>query len=401
MKTDIVWTTSLFLLGSLLLGPIEKADAASFRVLYAFQGNPDGADPTGRLLLDKTGALYGIAGGGKNCGGYEYGCGTVFKINADGTENTLHLFSKHDGHFPTSLVRDGNGRLFGTTNYGGAWNWGTVFDLSHDGKEKVLYSFNGSNGYNPEGLSRDRDGNLYGESFYAGGCCGLVFKITPGGDESTLYTFRGGSDGANPAAGLIKDRAGNFYGTTFFGGGGTVCTWNPPSGCGTVYKLTPDGTETVLYAFSGGGDGANPQARLSSDKDGNLYGTTYFGGAYGYGVVFRLTPEGKETVLHSFTGGADGGYPGRVQFIGKFDKLYGTTVSGGETACASAGCGVIFTVTLDGTFEVLHTFTGGSDGALPLGELTKDTFGNLYGTAALGGVTNCDEGCGTVFKLKP
>jgi uncharacterized repeat protein (TIGR03803 family) len=314
------------------------------------------------------------------------------------------VFSKSDGNFPNAMIRGDRGNFVGTTTYGGTNNLGAVFKLTSQGRESIIFSFSSGTGEYPEDLSKDDAGNLYGVSYYTGAggaCCGLVFKIAPDGTETTFYSFHGGSDGANPAAGLIRDEAGNFYGTTFFGGGGNECGWQPPSGCGTVYKLAPDGTETVLYAFAGGSDGSNPQTRLTLDSAGNLYGSTYLGGSNEWGVVFKLAPNGVQTVLHSFSGGADGRSPGKVHFIDNSGKIYGTAFFGGNTGCGGIGCGTIFSLAPDGTLRVLHTFSDGSDGAWPNPELTYDGHGTLYGTTQLRGGGACSEGCGTVFKLSP
>jgi uncharacterized repeat protein (TIGR03803 family) len=286
-----------------------------------------------------------------------------------------------------------------------------VFKLSPNGTETVLHTFTGgSDGANPNGaLIADTAGNLYGNTTYGGdggscshfGGCGVVFKLSPDGTETVLHTFTGGSDGANPIAGLIADRAGNLYGTTFFGGGRGSCY----RGCGVVFKLSPDGAETVLHTFTGGSDGSSPEAPLIADSAGNLYGTTDYGGGIcsgpfaGCGVVFKLSPDGVETVLHTFTGGRDGADPSAGLIADRAGNLYGTTFfGGGRGSCyGGTGCGVVFKLSPDGAETMLHTFTGGSDGASPsvgLG-LIADTAGNLYGTTTSGGV----GANGVVFKL--
>ena len=186
---------------------------------------------------------------------------------------------------------------------------------------------------------------------WAGGAGGVVFKLSPGGTETLLYAFAGGSDGSGPVGGLISDTSGNFYGTTY-AGGGTGCA--DSRGCGTVFKLAPDGTETVLYAFKGGNDGATPFAGLVADKAGNVYGTTSAGGGSdcygaGCGSVFRLAPNGTETVLHSFGNGRDGAAPEATLLL-RQGTLYGTTSAGGSgegRGChreVDQGCGTIFSV---------------------------------------------------------
>jgi uncharacterized repeat protein (TIGR03803 family) len=194
---------------------------------------------------------------------------------------------------------------------------------------------------------------------------------------------------------LIHDSAGNLYGTTYYGGA---------NGAGTVFKVASTGTESVLYSFTGGSDGKWPQGRLVRDSLGNLYGTTYGGGLmncdgglHGCGVVFKLDTTGMETVLYSFTGATDGASPTAGLIRDGAGNLYGTTYAGGEANCplkGSAGCGVVFKVSKTGTMSVLHTFIN-SDGSNPAADLIRDSAGNLYGTTKFGG----GSGFGTVFKL--
>lgn len=265
----------------------------------------------------------------------------------------------------------------------------------------VLYAFTGgSDGGSPASrLVQDAPGNLYGTTPRGGmGCgpvfkeCGIVFKLDPSGKETVLYTFNGGADGGMPAGGLIQDASGNFYGTTSEGG---------DSGNGTVFRLDMIGNKTVLYSFIGGNDGARPSGALVRDEAGNLYGITILGGEEtscggsvpGCGTVFKLDPTGKETVLHSFTGGADGAFPYADLALDAAGSLYGTTANGGSGS-VGAGNGVVFKIDATGNESVLYTFKGGSDGAQPFGDLYRDKAGNLYGTTYVGGVGN-----GVVFKL--
>jgi uncharacterized repeat protein (TIGR03803 family) len=288
-------------------------------------------------------------------------------------------------------------------------------------KYKVLHGFNGKDGKNPEApVIFDSSGNLYGTTFQGGGCggsvCGTVFELTPNTDgtwtETVLYHFTGGSDGAGPVAGLIFDTAGNLFGTTSAGG----CNGNS---CGTVFELTPnkDGTwaERVLHAFcstANCSDGNSPRAGLVLDQAGNLYGMTPFGGSFGNGVVFKLTPHSDgswtETVLHNFTGGSDGAGPVAGLTLDGSGNLYGTTSGGGNLSfCNGGGCGVVFKLTAngDGSWKekVIHKFTGIKDGIAPQSDLIFDAAGNIYGTTGLGGNSTCESssGCGLVFKLTP
>jgi uncharacterized repeat protein (TIGR03803 family) len=209
------------------------------------------------------------------------------------------------------------------------------------------------------------------------------------GKVTILYSFSGGSDGLTPTSGLIADRHGNFYSTTFAGGS---------SGAGAVFELTRNGKETVRYSFTGGSDGGYPESPLIEDSHGNLYGTTSEGGTDNLGTVFRLTPAGKESVLHSFTGGSDGNGPQAGLIADAAGNLYGTTQAGGY-----AGYGVVFEITRKGVEHVLYAFKGSPDGAYPLSSLIADSAGNLYGTTLGGGVQSdyCGVGCGTVFEMTP
>jgi len=234
------------------------------------------------------------------------------------------------------------------------------------------------------GLVRDAAGNLYGTTA-SGGASGLgtVFKVSAGGAETVLHSFTGGSDGEYPYASVIRDAAGNLYGTTYAGGA---------SGLGTVFKIDTQAHETVLYSFRGGADGEYPSAGLVRDAAGNLYGTTNSGGSSGGGIVFKISSAGKETVLHSFKGGKDGEYPYASVIRDAAGNLYGTTYGGG-----ASGWGTVFEIDPTGKETVLYTFTGAADGASPEGGLVQDTAGHLYGTTKYGGAF----GAGTVFELSP
>ena len=224
------------------------------------------------------------------------------------TETVLHNFAglTRGAHPYGGVIRDPSGNLYGTTYSGGKSNAGVVFKVNTAGQETVLYSFTGgADGENPDGsLILDSAGSLYGTTYNGGTArLGVVFKISPSGQETVLYSFcnlTGCPDGAIPHGGVIRDASGNLYGTTQ--GGGTV-------DCGVVYKLSAAGEEAALYSFTGGIDGAFPYAGVILDSAGNLYGTTLEGGAGGVGAVFEVSPSGQETVLYSFTGGTDGGQP--------------------------------------------------------------------------------------------
>jgi uncharacterized repeat protein (TIGR03803 family) len=253
------------------------------------------------------------------------------------------------------------------------------------GNHKVLYSFTGGDdGGTPfySTLVKDRAGNLYGTTAFGGEHgAGTVFKLAPDGTESVLYHFTGGDDGAAPNAGLIVDRQGTFYGTTIGGG---------EDNAGTVFKLAPDGTQTVLYSFgSDTADGVQPVAALLMDRKGTLYGTTSAGGEHNAGTVFKLTDNGDYEVMHSFGPGGDGTQPLGDLIMDENKVLYGTTRTGGTHAA-----GAVFKITKRGKEKVIRSF-GPGDGTLPYSGLVRDDEDNLYGTAVSGGA----HGAGAVYKI--
>ena len=292
------------------------------------------------------------------------------------------------------------------------------------GERKILYSFAGlADGSGPAAtLVRDAAGNLYGTALLGGsqsgpcqslGGCGVVFELTPNPDgtwtETTIHTFLGGADGIQPHGSLLFDGHGNLYGTTIYGGNGCGGYYN----CGTVYELSPDGkgawTETILYNFQGGTDGNYPQAGLTSDNAGNLYGTTGFGGntgcnALGCGTVFELTPgqngTWSEQILYVFQDGADGAEPGSEVIFDATGNLYGTAAIGGILTCNPPyGCGTIYELAPGSgswTESVLHTFDCGNTGCFPSTGLAINSGGSLFGNVLGGG-----SGYGFVFKLSP
>ena len=367
--------------------------------LYRFVGGSDGSEPLAGLIEDQSGNLFGTTDAGGGACRTKRGCGTVFMLTPAGTETVLYAFQgDKDGAGPKApLIADQHGNLFGTTQEGGVGNCGTVFQVTQQGAHSVLYTFQGeSDGCTPEGaLLADQAGNLYGTAFFAGpgNCtegCGTVFKLTPEGAYSVLYAFKGGSDGANPN-GLAVDASGNFYGATAFGGS-NLCGG---VGCGAVYKLAADGTETVLYAFRGGRDGTVPQGGVILDASSNVYGTTLSGGgtgcdAYGCGIVFKIAPDGGETVLSRFNqaNGPEQPYGVVMDAAG---NLYGSTVDGGP-----AGCGTVYRVAPGGSARAIYSFTCGRDGGRPqAGLLLAPTGKELYGTASRNGMKY-----GTVFAVQ-
>jgi uncharacterized repeat protein (TIGR03803 family) len=375
------WLWLVFALAATGIAPVQ-AQAATETVLHNFASPPRGANARAGVIRDAAGNLFGTtyAGGAANAG-------VVFKVNTSGQQAVLYSFTGGtDGKNPWGgVVRDSSGNFYGTTYYGGAGGAGVVYKVDTTGHETVLYSFSGGldGGYPEGGVIIDSAGNLYGTTEYGGAPYrGVVFKVDTAGNETVLYTFSGETDGNQPLSGLFRDSSGNLYGTTYSGGA---------SGAGVVFKVDTLGNETVLYSFTGGDDGGSPWAGVILDASGNIYGTTAFGGTDNAGVVYKLDTTGHETVLHSFTFGADGGEPLSGVVRDSAGDLFGTTFSGG-----SGGAGVVYKLNTSGHETKLYSFTGGADGKFPSwAGVIRDSSGNFYGTTANGGTANA----GVVFKL--
>ena len=367
----------------------SKVSTGTFASLYSFKGNPDGAFPLAPLL-QVGGSLYGTTSQGGTV--TANGDGTIFKITLAGDETVLHSFEgTPDGQFPQASLIAVKGLLYGTTPNGGTTAYGTVFTTTKKGVENVAYSFmGGTDGAGSEASLTNVNGTLYGTTSAGGGTscnsgigCGTVFKIDQSGTESVLYRFQGGSDGQAPSAPMIYVK-GMLYGTTFFGGG-SGCNFR---GCGTIFKIDPSGTESIVYAFKGGSDGSNPDAGLI-DLNGTLYGTTSEGGgSNNNGTVFRVSRSGKEHVIHKFKGESDGADP-EAGLVAVKGTLFGTTFAGGAD-----DFGTVFQMTRSGDETLLHSFTFGADGGNPSAAMI-DVKGKLYGTTKTGGTS----GFGTVFSV--
>jgi hypothetical protein len=407
----------------LTLAASPAAQAQTFKVIHTFTGKTDGGWPYAGVTIDKSGNLYGTT--------YIYakGWGVVYRRTPGGTINTLYTFtSGTDGAFPAARVIFGpNGTLYGTTQGSneGSSPYGTVFNLKPPATCKIsfcpwiittLYAFKGEpdcNGQNNSfsDLVFDNKGNIYGTTYNGGAHNngqalneGCVFKLTPtttgGYTEKVIYSFGGTKpgEGRHPFAGLTLDTKGNLYGTT--SEGGRSCSSGFNGTCGTVYELMPSSggyTEKQLYVFTGAGDGSNPFGAVIFDSSGNLYGSTANGGFLGSGTAFKLTPEGNGNwsydPLYSLSGNAFCGPDGSLALDGA-GNLYGTTY-------CSGGFGNVFKLTPAGTYTSLHYFTGGTDGANPISNVTFDANGNLYGTASVGANPTCFAGCGVVWKITP
>jgi uncharacterized repeat protein (TIGR03803 family) len=388
------------------------AFAQTFTSLARFNGG-NGFPPNGPLAQGFNGDFYGTT----EFGGYGIG-GTVFTMTPSGSLTTLRWF--YPGTEPVAgLVLGTDGNFYGTVSAG------AVLKVYPDGGLVRLHYFCCSNGVNVPvaALVQGTDGDFYGTTSVYGNAienvcgfgCGTVFKITANGKFTSLYSFCSQpscADGATPVAALIQATDGNFYGTTSAGGAGNV---------GTVFKITPTGELTTLYSFCSlpnCADGDSPQSPVIQASDGNFYGTTLGGGANSGGTVFEITPAGKLTTLYSFcsqTGCTDGSSPYAGLLQATDGNFYGTTEVGGAYSSdfCNSGCGTVFQITLTGTLTTLHSFcaqldSGGecSDGSLPVASVVQATHGLIYGTTSSGGFgpsngpyTGPDAGLGTAFAL--
>jgi uncharacterized repeat protein (TIGR03803 family) len=396
---------TVFLMAVFIATAVATASAGE-NVLYSFTGGND-CQPYGSLIQDPSGNLYGTTFGDP----YTH-YGSVYELTkgSDGTwtETVLHTFQGGtDGRNPAAgLVRDQAGNLYGTEPIAGADHAGVVFELtlgSGGWSESIIYTFtDGADGAGPyASLILDQAGNLYGTTSQGGTTGnGVVFKLTPGSGgctQSVLYSFTGGDDGGWPMAPLAFDAEGNLYGTAEKDG---------PSSSGVVFKLSPSAngwTQRVVYSFTGGNDGKEPDAGLVRDGAGSLYTSTTGGGAGDSGVVLKLRPNNSalpgianawaETLPYTFLGGDDGANPNTGVVFDQAGNLYGTAESNG-----SGGTGVVYQLTPSSTGwseNVLYSFTGGTDGAFPESTVLLDSAGNIDGTAIAGGTNRC----GVVYQI--
>jgi uncharacterized repeat protein (TIGR03803 family) len=395
---------------------VASAWSATDKALYNF-----GSQPSSGLITDVQGNAYGTTSGGPN------NSGTFYEVSPATGYHLLYVFHSKPGtggwRPQGNLVLDSAGNLYGTTVYGGANNkacanqgCGVIFELSPPSNgglwtETVLYSFcsqaNCSDGANPQaGVVFDSTGNLYGTTEVGGlasNAYGTVFKLSlseSGWIESVIYDFAGGSegDGASPESGLTFDAAGNLYGTTMGGG---------ETGNGTVFELSPVGSgwvESVLYTFKSLHDGIVPVAGVILDFEGNLYGTTTYGGAGHAGTVFELAPNGDgvwtETILHDFGGGNDGDDAMAAVVFDSSGNLYGTTVYGGSSnSCGGYGCGTVYKLTPQGGewIESIFRIPANSNlGNGPSTPVTLDSAGNVYAMTTSGG----NSSNGVLFEIR-
>jgi uncharacterized repeat protein (TIGR03803 family) len=384
-----------------------SAFAQTFTSIASFNGT-NGSQPSIPLIQGFDGNLYGAAYGGGNINSLcsttlaAAGCGTVFKITPAGVVTTVYPFCKQsgctDGFNPTGLTVGTDGNFYGTTASGGSSGKGTAFKITPAGTLTTLHSFDGTDGSGPAGtMAAAAGGAFYGVTVGGGAnSWGTVFKITAGGTLTTLLDFDL-TNGGSPEGGLVQGTDGNFYGTTYYGGSSGACI----NGCGTVFKITPAGVLTTLHSFVSS-DGEAPFGQLVQGTDGNFYGTTSEGGLSdcsgldGCGTMFKISSTGTLTTLLSFDS-TDGGEPSGV--IQATDgNFYGTTGVGGSGSACGDGCGTLYKITSAGTLTTLHDFDR-TDGTGPAAAPFQSTNGTLYGTTQSGGANCAPTGCGTVFSL--
>jgi uncharacterized repeat protein (TIGR03803 family) len=353
---------------------VSMPAAVIFTNLVSFN-QTNGAYPQAGLIQGKDGNFYGtteFGGAGSS--------GTLFEMTPLGTLTNLVLFNGTNGASPRAgLIQTLDGNLYGTTYNGGSNNAGTVFQATTNGAltTHVTFAFANTNGAYPiAGLVQGPDGSFYGTTAIGGtNGYGTIFKLATN-DTFTLLVSFDRTNGASPYAGLVQSSDGSLCGTTYQGG--------TNGGFGTIFKLTTNGTFTSMYSFTGTNDGANPYAGLVQGSDGNFYGTTFFGGTNGYGTVFRFATNGTFTTLVSF-GNTNGAYPQAGVIQASDGNFYGTTSAGGAyTNDAGLGYGTVFELATNGTLTTLVSFNG-TNGASPQAGLVQSTDGNFYGTTANGG----------------
>lgn len=378
-------TAALVALASLFAAP-SSAQAQTVTTTYNFSNSSSTAvQPIYTVAQGTDGNFYGVTAGPS--------VGSIYKITPGGSFTTLHQLAQAEGQTCNGLILGTDGNLYGTClNGGNSSGFGTIFKITSAGAVTVLHTFAGgtTDGCYPVGLPvQASDGNFYGTSKWCGtNNAGVAYKITPSGTLTILHSFGASStDAGQPEGALIQGSDGNLWGTSNAGGSG---------GTGTVYKMTTGGKVTVMYQFVGcGSNGCNPAAGLVQAKDGNYYGTTESGGASAEGEVFKLTPKGVLSVLHSFNTAKDNGaYPQLALTLGTDGNLWGI-----GTDCISGGCGQadIFKITTKGVFTDVYNFPelGGNNNSAPVSPLLLSTNGTFYSTTEEGGTSSS----GTFFSL--
>ncbi len=358
---------------------VAQTSNFTLKTLHSFSGIV-GTYPTGSLVKSADGTLYSVAGAGKT------GSGIVYSITLEGDFHVVHVFEGGaEGGGPLNVILH-DGALYGTTGAAGANGFGTAFKLTKAGKINTTHAFDGGDGNQIGPLAFYADGTFLGTSGIGGdGGWGEVFSISPQGDVSILHSFSFGDPDQEYPISLVLGADGNYYGTNlgiaeYAGGSGQA---------GTIWKLTPTGTFTTLHVFDWA-DGAQPLSAPIQGLDGNLYGTTSNGGPSGNGVVYRISPSGLYSIVYAFSGGADGSSPRGGIIWGSTGNLYGSTYSGGDS-----GWGTLFEVTTSGSLTTLHEFSGRIDGGSPDAALLETSPGVFVGSTESGG----SRGFGTVYKL--
>jgi len=381
---------AVLLLGSISLQALlmtAVAPAQTYTTIFMFRNVNTGVHPTAGLIRDADGTLYGTTfdGGGV---GQEHGFGTIYKLDSAGNESVLYRFTGYfDGFRPIGRLVANGRNLVGATSISDIEDGtGSIYQLNlDDGTETNLAQFIDDT-FPTSGLVRDRTGNMYGTINGGNNTYGSIYEIGASGGFAFIFNFTGRPGGVDPNGQLALDSGRNIYGVTPAGGG--------VSNLGVIFKLTPTRQEIVLHAFAGMPDGGRPLGGLvGDDAAGNFYGTTSKGGTANAGTIFKVDAAGSYSVLYSFTGGADGADPEAELIVDASGNLYGTARLGG-----AKNLGTVFELRADGRLSVLHTFQGGLDGSHPAGGLLRDGDGNLYGTARTGGGS---RNGGTVFKISP
>jgi uncharacterized repeat protein (TIGR03803 family) len=390
-KTINPFTLKVLALLVAVLGSFPRVtQAETYTILARFDGK-NGSAPVSTVIPDAKGNLYGTTTYGPKR------LGTVFKLTPQGVITTLFTFGRDTGNQPwDGLIWGKDGNLYGVAHFGGKAGYGTVYKITPSGKYSLLHDFTNQDGRAPRsGLLLAKDGNFYGVT-YGISSHGTIYRVTPNGNFTVLYRFSG-PDGSGAWSTLVQGKDGFLYGTTEGGG---------KYGNGNIFKLSLDGNLSTIWHFNDRKlkDGRELRRGLVEGSDGNLYGTTRQGGNFGYGTIFKITPNGNLTTLVHFNG-QNGRFPETALIEGAKGTFYGTTFFGGNSTQCSYGCGTLFKVTSDGALTTLVNFNG-ENGSFPAGNLTKDSKGNIYGTTSNGGSNSiCPEttakGCGLVFKLSP
>jgi len=395
-KVGIVGWLSALCLAVMCAVVALPAQAQTYTIIHSFTGAPnDATEPNGDLVQDAAGNLYGTSWRGGT-----HDLGAVFKLDTSGTVTILHSFSGADGSHPEGgLFLDPTGSLYGTTTAGGSKGLGTVFELDADNVLKTLHSFMGNpDGGQPFSKLVSVNGDLYGVTQIGGASastcnCGTIFKVSKGGKETVVHRFTLDAEGEAPQ-GLIRDADGNLYGVT-------LLTLQVFGGSGTVFKIDTAGVFTVLYAFFNNlGLGIHPVGRLIRDTKGNIHGVTQDDGLACAGTVYRLDVSGQEEVMHCFLRGDNGDLP-LAGLLDAGGTLYGTTHFGGDDL------GVLFRISPTGQYDAVHRFAGapGDGEDAESAGLTLGSDGSVYGTTRHGGTGVCTNGsypgCGVIFKYTP